>query len=99
MPKNEVRITDPKRISDNGVLNVAAALLLAVSREYLTAKANHELDPNDEDFTAAYNDCREFLLTTPWNVTGMDNEEFISAIEARGIRAANRAELLERMAV
>ena len=93
-----VRLSDPKKISDNGVLNVAAALLLAVSREYLAAKANHEYDPEDEDFKNAYEDCREFLMTTPWNLTGMGNDEFIQEIEKRGIRAANRSELLERVA-
>lgn len=79
-------------ITDAGIINVAAAMLSAMGRDYLNAKALNALAPcrRSQEMMDAY---AAEILATPWNLTALDNDELLHKIDRDGIMAIGEKEV------
>lgn len=69
-----------RKLNDDGVLNLAEAIMIEAIRTYVNAKEAHRMTP-DERTKKHLDDARNFLLTTPWNVTGLTGKELVKLID------------------
>ena len=72
------------KICNQGLYNVAAAVIIDLGKSLMAAKKLMEAAPCDftEQELARY---REELLTTPWNLTPLTNAELLEKIEKDGV--------------
>ena len=66
-------------ISDQGIANIAGAILREAIGAYINAIRMYKLTP-DKRTRQVLQERREYLLTTPWNFTGLTGEEFLNKI-------------------
>lgn len=69
-----------RKLNDDGVLNLAEAIMIEAIRTYVNAKEAHRMTP-DKRTKLHLDDAWNFLLTTPWNVTGLTGKELVKLID------------------
>lgn len=69
-----------RKLNDDGVLNLAAAVMTEAINTYLNAKHMYNAT-RDPVAKRRYDDTRNFILTTPWNVTGLTGLELLRLID------------------
>lgn len=85
-----------KKLNDEGVLNLAAAVMIEAIRTYINAKEGYRMTPDLR--TKKYlDDARNFLLTTPWNVTGLTGKELVKLIDDEAEEIKTRFNTLEEV--
>lgn len=71
-------------IDPRGLTNLAAAVIVDLAKSYLNARYHAIVESSPENDEAVYQ-YRNELLRTPWNLTGLSNEELIQKIELDGV--------------
>ena len=72
------------KICEQGLANVAGAVIRDIAMSYLNAKYMALTDPTPENISMM-EDYKAELLSTPWNYTGLSNVELLELIERNSI--------------
>ena len=85
-----------KKLNDDGVLNLAEAVMIEAVRTYVNAKEGYRMTP-DKRTKKHLDDARNFLMTTPWNVTGLTGKELVKLIDDEAEEIKTRFNTLEEV--
>lgn len=85
-----------RKLNDDGVLNLAEAIMIEAIRTYVNAKEAHRMTP-DKRTKKHLDDARNFLLTTSWNVTGLTGKELVKLIDDEAETITTRFKGIEEL--
>ena len=85
-----------RKLNDDGVLNLAEAVMIEAVRTYVNAKEGYRMTP-DLRTKKHLDDARNFLLTTPWNVTGLTGKELVKLIDDEAETITTRFKGIEEL--
>ena len=72
------------KICNQGLYNFAAAVIIDLGKNLMTAKHLMEVAPCDYT-RQQLEDCRKEILNTVWNLTPLTNAELLEKIEKYGV--------------